>query len=66
MKKRNIIHLFLSGIISLLAVTSCDIDPTFYSQSVPETFYTSHYSEKQHINRPFTHFRMCIRSKNDR
>lgn len=66
MKKRNIIHLFLSGIISLLAVTSCDIDPTFYSQSVPETFYTSQDAVWQRFNRSFTHWRWFVGSNEDR
>ena len=39
MKKKNIFQLILSGLICLLGVTSCSIEPDFYSQVVPETFY---------------------------
>jgi len=41
----------------LLAATSCDVEPTFYSQVVPETFYTSQDAVWERFNRPFTHWR---------
>ena len=41
MKKKNIFQLFLSGVICLLCTTSCSVEPDFYSQVVPETFYSS-------------------------
>ena len=60
MKKRNIINLFLSGVTCLLAATSCNVDPEFYSQVVPETFYTSQDAVWQRFNRPFTHWRWYL------
>ena len=60
MKKRNIINLFLSGVTCLLAATSCSVEPTFYSQVVPETFYTSQDAVWQRFNRPFTHWRWYL------
>ena len=41
MKKNKITKFILSGALCLLTATSCDVDPTFYTQVVPETFYTS-------------------------
>lgn len=57
MKKRNILKSILSGAALLLTVTSCDIDPTFYSQVVPDTFYTSQDAVWERFNRSFTHWR---------
>ena len=39
------------------ALTSCNIDPDFYSQVTPETFYTSQEAVYQRYARPFTHWR---------
>ena len=55
MKKKNIFQLFLSGVICLLCTTSCSVEPDFYSQVVPETFYSSQDAVWQRFNRPFTH-----------
>lgn len=60
MKKRNIANLFLSGVACLLTATSCNVDPEFYSQVVPETFYTSQDAVWQRFNRPFTHWRWYL------
>lgn len=60
MKKKNIFRLFLSGVICLLCATSCSVEPDFYSQVVPETFYSSQDAVWQRFNRPFTHWRWYI------
>lgn len=52
MKKKNIFQLFLSGVICLLCTTSCSVEPDFYSQVVPETFYSSQDAVWQRFNRP--------------
>lgn len=58
--KKNIINLLLTGIICLFAGTSCDVEPSFYSQVVPETYYTSQEAVWQRFNRPFTHWRWYV------
>lgn len=58
--KKNIINFILTGMICLLAGTSCDVEPTFYSQVVPETFYSSQDAVWQRFNRPFTHWRWYV------
>lgn len=60
MKKNKLINLTLSGVASLFIATSCDVDPTFYSQVVPETFYTSQDAVWERFNRPFTHWRWYV------
>ena len=61
MKKGNIINWLLSGIVILLiTATSCSVDPTFYSQTVPETFYTSQDAVWERFSRPFTHWRWYL------
>ena len=60
MKKKNIFQLFLSGVICLMCATSCSVEPDFYSQVVPETFYSSQDAVWQRFNRPFTHWRWYI------
>lgn len=52
--------MFLSGVICLLCTTSCSVEPDFYSQVVPETFYSSQDAVWQRFNRPFTHWRWYI------
>lgn len=44
----------------MLTATSCDVEPTFYSQVVPETFYTSQEAVWERFNRPFTHWRWWV------
>ena len=41
MKTNKIKNWILAGATTLIVATSCDVDPSFYSQVVPETFYTS-------------------------
>ena len=48
MKTNKIKNLILGGIACMLTATSCDVEPTFYSQVVPETFYTSQDAVWEH------------------
>ncbi len=67
MKKFKIYNSVLVGItICLLAITSCSVEPTFYSQVVPETFYTSQEAVWERFNRPFTHWRWYIANNEPR
>ncbi|WP_080905994.1 RagB/SusD family nutrient uptake outer membrane protein [Parabacteroides sp. Marseille-P3160] len=66
MKKNKLINLILSGVACLFIATSCDVDPTFYSQVVPDTFYTSQDAVWERFNRPFTHWRWYVGSNSDR
>ncbi|TFU87435.1 RagB/SusD family nutrient uptake outer membrane protein [Dysgonomonas mossii] len=52
--------------ICLFAITSCSVEPTFYSQVVPETFYTSQEAVWERFNRPFTHWRWYIANNEPR
>lgn len=60
MKKSDLNNLILSGVVCLMTATSCNVDPTFYSQVVPETFYTSQDAVWERFNRPFTHWRWYV------
>lgn len=60
MKTKNILKSLIAGIAGIVSVTSCNIDPEFYSQVVPETFYTSQDAVWQRFNRPFTHWRWYV------
>lgn len=67
MKKFKIYNSVLVGItICLFAITSCSVEPTFYSQVVPETFYTSQEAVWERFNRPFTHWRWYIANNEPR
>lgn len=52
----NLKHISLS-LLAMLAITGCNTDPEFYSQVVPETFYTNQDAVYQRYARPFTHWR---------
>lgn len=57
MKMKNKLYGILAGAACLLSVTSCNIDPEFYTQVAPETFYTSQDAVWQRFNRSMTHWR---------
>lgn len=57
MKTNNILKSILGGVVAATALTSCNVDPDFYSQVTPETFYTSQEAVYQRYARPFTHWR---------
>ena len=57
MKISKITNWLIAGAACLLLGTSCDVDPTFYSQVVPDTYYTNADAVWSRFNRPFTHWR---------
>ncbi|MDR0995689.1 MAG: RagB/SusD family nutrient uptake outer membrane protein [Tannerella sp.] len=67
MKRYKALASFLvAGAALLLAASSCNIDPVFYSQVVPSTFYTNQDAVWQRFDRPFTHWRWYLASNNPR
>lgn len=54
------------GVICLSAAVSCSIEPEFYSQVVPDTFYSSQDAVWQRFNRSFTHWRWYLGQADDR
>ena len=44
MKISKITNWLVAGAACLLLGTSCDVDPTFYSQVVPDTYYCLLYT----------------------
>ncbi|MEG1586334.1 MAG: RagB/SusD family nutrient uptake outer membrane protein [Bacteroidales bacterium] len=66
MKTNKILKFFCTGILLNVMNTSCDIEPTFYSQVVPETFYESQDNVWQRFNRPFTHWRWYLGQSDSR
>lgn len=57
MKKKNIYKSILLGIAVVAGISSCNTDPEFHSQVVPETFYQNQTAVYQRYARPFTHWR---------
>lgn len=66
MKTNKITNYILAGAACLLLGTSCDVDPTFYSQVVPETYYTNADAVWARFNRPFTHWRWWVAHNDSR
>ncbi|WP_455621747.1 RagB/SusD family nutrient uptake outer membrane protein [Parabacteroides sp.] len=64
MKISKITNWLVAGAACLLLGTSCDVDPTFYSQVVPDTYYTNADAVWSRFNRPFTHWRWWV-AQND-
>ncbi len=60
MKKKNILNLICGAACLLGLATSCSVDPEFYSQVVPDTFYSSQNAVWQRFSRPFTHWRWWV------
>lgn len=58
--KNKLVNWMVMGGICVIGAVSCDVDPTFYSQVVPETFYTSQDAVWERFNRPFTHWRWYV------
>lgn len=63
---QNIFNKVLMGVICLSAAVSCSIEPEFYSQVVPDTFYSSQDAVWQRFNRSFTHWRWYLGQADDR
>ena len=57
MKTKNILKSVIGCVVASAALTSCNVDPEFYTQVTPETFYTSQEAVYQRYARPFTHWR---------
>ena len=64
--KKNIFNKLLVGMVCLLSGVSCSVEPTFYSQVVPDIFYNSQDAVWQRFNRPFTHWRWYVGSSEGR
>lgn len=61
MKKIKCLKNILPWCLSfLLFCSACSVEPDFYSQVVPETFYDSQDNVWQRFNRPFTHWRWYL------
>ena len=57
MKTKNILKSVVGCVVASAALASCNVDPEFYTQVTPETFYTSQEAVYQRYARPFTHWR---------
>lgn len=57
MRNKNILKAIVLSLAVMLSTASCNVDPEFYSQVVPETFYQSQDAVWQRYARPFTHWR---------
>lgn len=60
------LYTLLCGLFALLAVSSCSVEPEYYSQTVPETFFESQDNVWQRFNRPFTHWRWYVADASER
>jgi len=57
---------YIVGLAAILMLAGCSVQPTYYSQTVPSTFYDSQENVWQRFYRPFTHWRWYICSDNSR
>lgn len=55
--KNKIFSKIIYGIIGLVGIAGCSIEPTYYSEVVPSTFYSNQQNVWQRFYRPFTHWR---------
>lgn len=60
MENKYIRNSILSGAAALLLATSCSVEPDFYTQVVPDNYYTSQDAVWSRFNRPFTHWRWYV------
>ena len=51
--------------ISLVAAAGCDIEPVYFNQVAPDTFYDSKEAVWQRFYRPFTHARYTFAMNSD-
>ncbi len=54
---KNILRVSLLSAVAFAAATGCNTDPEYYSQVVPETFFTSKDAVWQRYCRPITHWK---------
>ena len=59
MKLKKLLYT-ICGVTCMMAATSCSVEPEFYSQVVPDTFYSSQDAVWQRFDRPFTHWRWYV------
>ena len=57
MKTRYLFRSALLAGLAIIGVSSCNVDPEFYSQVVPDNYYQSQNAVWQRFARPFTHWR---------
>jgi len=59
--KKYKLFLATTAIVALFAlVQACSVEPTYYSQSVPEMFFDTQEKVYQRMGRPFTHWAWCM------
>lgn len=58
--KRIKLYTIIGSLFALFALSSCDIDAEYYTETVPSTFYDSQDNVWQRFNRPFTHWRWFV------
>ncbi|MCC8187578.1 MAG: RagB/SusD family nutrient uptake outer membrane protein [Bacteroides sp.] len=51
---------FLFGVVAMIAIAGCSIDPVYYTETVPDTFFETQQNVWQRFYRPFTHWRNYI------
>lgn len=66
MNKKIRLYTIIGSLLMIFAMTSCDIEAEYYTQTVPETFYDSQDNVWQRFNRPFTHWRWYIADASER
>lgn len=54
---KNILRASLLSAVAIAATTGCNTDPEYYSQVVPDTFFTSKDAVWQRYCRPITHWK---------
>ncbi|MGI6074604.1 MAG: RagB/SusD family nutrient uptake outer membrane protein [Fermentimonas sp.] len=58
MKKYILLIIMVVGLSNLF--TSCEVEPTYYSQSTPDLFFDTQEKVYQRMGRPFTHWAWCM------
>ncbi|MCD7937461.1 MAG: RagB/SusD family nutrient uptake outer membrane protein [Tannerellaceae bacterium] len=66
MKQYKFSYLVLFCVVAILTFTRCNLDPEYYSQTVPETFYDNEENVWQRFFRPFTHWRWYVAQDQNR
>jgi hypothetical protein len=65
-KTRFLINSVLLYSSVILLIIGCSVEPTYYSEVTPSTFYQSQDNVWQRFYRPFTHWRWYVASNNPR
>jgi hypothetical protein len=56
MKKRNCFIALIAAALAVIGFEGCNVDPTYYSEVVPATYFDSQAKVWQRFERPFTHW----------